>query len=125
MKKLKPILFLLSLLVLWPATELSAKVSTASPQSVFEADALMQQFFEDNKTPGLALLNFHTAWFQRTPNRYSGPGRRPVQEKQPAMLLAGESVSTTKADGGSGMVAALWAAQPNFTSCRKAAWLSP
>jgi len=55
LKNLKSILFLITLLVVWPVTELSAKGNIAGPEIAHKADALMQQFFEDNNTPGLSV----------------------------------------------------------------------
>lgn len=55
MKNLKPILFLFSLLVVWPITGLNAKGNIADPEIASKADALIQKFFQDNNTPGLSV----------------------------------------------------------------------
>lgn len=55
MKNLKTILFLCSLLVVLPATELGAKGNAAFRQAAATADTLMQQFFDENNTPGLSV----------------------------------------------------------------------
>lgn len=55
MKNLKMMFWLVGCLLLVPVADTSAKQNVSNPVTAAKADALMQQFFQDNRTPGLSV----------------------------------------------------------------------
>lgn len=55
MKNLKLMIWLIGSLVLVPVADTHAKENTNIQETTAQADALMQQFFQDNRSPGLSV----------------------------------------------------------------------